>query len=213
MTDLRQYAPATERNRVPILEVLQRVLPPTGNILEISSGTGQHAVFFAEHLYPRHWIPSDSNPIALDSIRAWRAGFPAPNLRDPLSIDVHEPIWAVERENLPIASIVNINMIHIAPPSAGIALLTGAARILPIGGILYLYGPFKREGKHTALSNEEFDRSLRAQNPEWGVRDLETVIAAAGGSEAPPRADRGFILKEVISMPANNLSVIFQKQS
>jgi hypothetical protein len=203
MFDRRQYAPATERNRQPILQVLERILPAEGNILEISSGTGEHAVFFAAALFPRFWIPSDCNPIALDSIRAWREVSPLPNLQEPCEIDVHDPLWAIERELLPIAAIVNINMIHIAPWSAGLALLTGAARILPPGGILYLYGPYKRGGKHTAPSNETFDLSLRSQNPQWGVRDLEEVINAAG--------DRGFILVEVIPMPANNFSVIFQK--
>ncbi|MEG3440416.1 DUF938 domain-containing protein [Pannus brasiliensis CCIBt3594] len=204
MSDLRQYAPATQRNRQPILEVLARVLPEKGNILEISSGTGEHAVFFAERLSPRLWIPSDCNSIALDSIRAWREYLRLDNPLPPLTIDVHEPVWAVEREKRPISSIVNINMIHIAPWSAGLALLSGASRVLPTDGVLYLYGPYKRSGKHTAPSNEAFDLSLRSANPEWGVRDLEAVSAAAD--------ERGFSLIEVVSMPANNLSIIFRKR-
>jgi hypothetical protein len=204
MPDLRQYAPAAERNREPIGSVLDRVLPLSGNVLEISSGTGEHAVFFAERSPTRQWIPSDRDPIALDSIRAWREHFQVENPVAPLAIDVHEPTWAVERENLPIAAIVNINMIHIAPWSACLALLAGAGRILPAGGILYLYGPFKREGKHTAPSNEAFDLSLRSRDREWGVRDLEEVVAAAD--------DRGFTLEEIVPMPANNLSVVFRKR-
>jgi hypothetical protein len=204
MPDLRQYAPATERNRQPILEVLSRVLPQEGNILEISSGTGEHAVFFAEHLSPRHWIPSDYQPIALDSIRSWREYYPRENLQVPVSIEVHDPIWTVETANLAIAAIVNINMIHIAPWSACLALMAGAGRILPSGGILYLYGPYKREGRHTAESNEAFDRALRSQNFQWGVRDLETVIAVA--------IEQGLNPLEIVPMPANNLSVVFQRE-
>jgi hypothetical protein len=204
MPDLRQYAPATERNRQPILEVLSRVLPQEGNILEISSGTGEHAVFFAEHLSPRHWIPSDYQPIALDSIRSWREYYPRENLQVPVSIEVHDPIWTVETANLAIAAIVNINMIHIAPWSACLALMEGAGRILPSGGILYLYGPYKREGRHTAESNEAFDRALRSQNFQWGVRDLETVIAVA--------IEQGLNPLEIVPMPANNLSVVFQRE-
>jgi hypothetical protein len=201
-TDLRQYAPATERNRQAILEVLQKFLPETGNILEISSGTGEHAVFFAPHLAPRRWFPSDCNPIALDSIRAWCDYYPSPNLDRPLLIDVHQAIWPVETENIPINAIVNINMIHIASWSACLALMTGASRILSPRGILYLYGPYKQKGQHTAISNETFDASLRAQNPAWGVRNLEDVVQVA--------SDCGLQLLEVIPMPANNLSLVWQ---
>jgi Protein of unknown function (DUF938) len=202
MSDLRQYAPATERNRQPILEVISQFLPKTGNILEISSGTGEHAVFFAPRLAPCRWIPSDCNPLALDSIQSWCDYCPSPNLDRPLFIDVHQPIWAVETDNIPINAIVNINMIHISPWSACLALMAGASRILGQGGILYLYGPYKQQGHHTAVSNETFDFSLRAQNPAWGVRNLEDVVQEA--------RNRGLQLLEVIPMPANNLSVVFQ---
>lgn len=202
--DKRQYAPATERNRQPIFEILSRVLPKSGNILELASGTGEHAVFFAPKLAPRQWIPSDPNPVLRDSINAWRDRFPADNLHPARNIDVHEEVWPVEPE-LAIEAIVNINMIHIAPRSACLALMAGAGRLLPSGGILYLYGPFKIAGEHTAPSNEVFDRSLRSQNPEWGVRDLDDVIAAAN--------DRGLVFQEKIAMPANNFSVVFQKNS
>lgn len=208
----RQYAPATQRNREPIFKVLAEVLPPEGTVLEISSGTGEHAIFFAPRLQPRQWIPSDPNPIALASIAAWREHSPSDNLLPPIALDVHDSIWAVEQNELlnglnlqqePIVAIVNINMIHIAPWTACLALMAGAARILSPGGILYLYGPFKQNGVHTALSNEVFDESLQMQNPEWGVRDLDEVIAVAKSHH--------FELLKTVTMPANNLSVVFQR--
>ena len=212
--DARQYAPATQRNREPILEILLQFLPPIGTILEISSGTGEHAVFFAPRLYPRKWIPSDPNPLARESITAWREYYPAENLYSAIALDVHDSIWAVEKEQLPeslecvdliqdpIVAIVNINMIHISPFSACLGLMAGARRILPKGGILYLYGPFQINGNHTAPSNEAFDRSLRMQNPEWGVRNLDDVVAVA--------ESQNLSLIKTVTMPANNLSVIFQ---
>lgn len=203
-TDARQYAPATQRNREPILEVLLQVLPERGNILEVSSGTGEHAVFFAPHLSPRQWIPSDPNPSLRASIDAWRERNPVENLQPPLDIDARESVWSTEEEGIAIAAIVNINMIHIAPWSACLGLMAGGERLLPSGGILYLYGPFKRSGEHTAPSNSAFDDSLREQNPEWGVRNLEDVIAAAH--------ECSLSLVEIIEMPANNLSVVFQRQ-
>ncbi len=202
--DARRYAPATERNREPILEVLLRVLPPSGNILELASGTGEHAVFFAPRLNPRHWIPSDPNLLLRESIDAWRKHSPADNLHPPLDINVQDSVWAIATEDIPIAAMVNINMIHIAPWSACLGLMAGASRLLTTGGILYLYGPYKQGGQHTAPSNFTFDESLRAQDPEWGVRNLEDVVAAAN--------HQGLTLLEVIQMPANNLSVVFQRQ-
>ncbi len=210
----RQYAPATLRNREPILDVLLQFLPANGTILEISSGTGEHAVFFAPRLYPRKWIPSDPNPLARESINAWRECHPAENLYNAIALDVCDSIWGVEKEQLPaslsgfdliehpIVAIVNINMVHISPFSACLGLMAGAKRILPKGGILYLYGPFKINGNHTAPSNEAFDRSLRMQNPEWGVRNLDEVVAVA---EA-----QNLSLIKTVNMPANNLSIIFQ---
>jgi SAM-dependent methyltransferase len=206
--DARQYAPATQRNRAAILEVLLQVLPPTGTVLEISSGTGEHAVFLAPRLQPRKWIPSDPNPIAIASISSWRQYCPADNLCEPIALDASKPIWSIEQyskvdlERDPIVAIVNINMIHIAPWDACLGLMAGAGRILSPGGILYLYGPFKRGGVHTAPSNAEFDLSLRQQNPAWGVRDLDDVVAIA-------QAQNLSHIK-TYAMPANNLSVIFQ---
>lgn len=207
----RQYAPATQRNREPILEVLQ-ILLPIGTVLEVSSGTGEHAIFFAPRLYPRKWIPSDPNPVARASIAAWREHCPADNLYPPIALDASDPVWIVEQEipePLPldfkpdsIVAIVNINMIHIAPWSAYLGLIAGARRILPPGGIVYLYGPFKQGGKHTAPSNAAFDQSLQAQNSEWGVRDLDEVVATAQA--------QNLSLVKTYAMPANNLSVILQ---
>lgn len=216
-SDARQFAPATQRNREPILQVLQEVLPPTGTVLEISSGTGEHATFFAPQLQPRQWLPSDMNPDARASIQAWRSHSPAKNLHPPIALDTQDSIWAVEQSELfpelanlnlqqsPITAIVNINMIHIAPWSACLGLMAGAGRILPTEGILYLYGPYKQKGHHTAPSNAAFDQSLRSQNPAWGVRDLEEVIAAAQAE--------GLAFVNTYSMPANNLSVVFRRSN
>jgi SAM-dependent methyltransferase len=214
MTDNRQFSPATQRNREPILAVLQAVLPPTGSVLEVSSGTGEHSVFFAPRLQPRRWLTSDPNPVARASISAWQAQEPSPNLYPPLALDASAPVWPVEPlpaefpqpelfKTDPITAIVNINMIHISPWAAGLGLLAGAGRLLPPGGVLYLYGPYRRNGQHTAPSNQMFDQSLRSQNSDWGVRDLEAVVAAA--------ADQGLTLVKTVEMPANNLSVVFQR--
>ncbi len=214
---MRQHAPATERNREPILEVLLRVLPPWGTILEVSSGTGEHAAFFAPRLSPRKWLPSDPNPQARASIASWRTHSPSDNLYPPLDLDVRAPVWPVEAATLPewlnrsdfdaspLVAIANINMIHIAPWSACLGLMAGAGRLLPPGGILYLYGPFKQGGEHTSPSNLAFDEALRSQDPDWGVRDLEDVVAAA--------STQYLTMLETYKMPANNLSVVFQKDS
>jgi Protein of unknown function (DUF938) len=199
--DRRRYAPATERNREPILAVLQQVLPSTGTILEISSGTGEHGIFMAPQLAPRCWLPSDPNPDARASIAAWQRFAPCDNMYPPIDLDANSSEWLVESKD-PITAIVNINMIHIAAKSAYLGLFAGAKRILPIGGILYLYGPFKQGGVHTAPSNAAFDESLRSQNPEWGVRDLEEITTVA--------QSHNLELQKVYPMPANNLSVVFK---
>jgi hypothetical protein len=202
--DLRRYAPATERNREPIIEILRQVLPPTGTVLEISSGTGEHCTFFAPKLAPLFWLPSDPNPDARESIVAWQQYEPCNRIHPPIDLDASDSNWSISPNYLPITAIVNINMIHIAPRSAYLGLIAGASRILPPNGILYLYGPFKREGVHTAPSNAAFDESLRAQNPEWGIRDLEETIDLAEG------ANLG--LEKIYQMPANNLSVVFKRR-
>jgi SAM-dependent methyltransferase len=194
-------AAATERNRDPILEVLRRVLPASGVVLEIASGTGQHVTFFARQLPALRWQPSDPSPAHLDSIRAWTVAAGVDNVAAPLQLDVEVAPWPVTRAD----AILNINMIHIAPWSAAEALFRGAAQLLPAAGVLFLYGPFKREGRHTADSNARFDERLRAEDPRWGVRDLGDVqsVAAAAGFAAP----------EVIAMPANNLSLVFHRSA
>jgi Protein of unknown function (DUF938) len=199
--DLRQYAPATDRNREPILAILRQVLPATGTILEISSGTGEHGVFMAPQLAPRYWLPSDPNPEARASIAAWQQFEPCDRMYPPIDLDASSDQWLVESKE-PITAIVNINMIHIAPKAAYLGLFAGAKRILPVGGILYLYGPFKQDGVHTAPSNAAFDESLQSQNPDWGIRDLEEIIAVA--------ASHNLDLQKVYPMPANNLSVVFE---
>ena len=197
--DVRRHAPATERNRAPVLEVLRRVLPQ-GLVLEVASGTGQHAVAFAEALPGLTWQPSDPDPALRASARAWAATASAalPNLRDPLDLDAGAADWPIDRAD----AVVCINMIHIAPWTAALGLFAGAARLLPAGAPLLLYGPFRRDGQHTAPSNAEFDASLKARNPAWGVRDLGAVERAAGA----------FTLAEVVEMPANNLTVVLRRR-
>lgn len=195
--DPRQFAPATARNREPILEVLRRVLPTQGVVLEVASGTGEHTAFFAPHFPDLTWQPSDPDPAARASIAAWSAGLP--NVRPPLDLDAAAADWPLARA----AAVLCINMIHISPWIAALGLLAGAARLLPAGGALYLYGPYKRAGRHTAPSNAAFDDSLRARDPAWGVRDLDNVADAA--------RETGFGPPETTAMPANNLSVVFRR--
>ncbi|NEO86805.1 MAG: DUF938 domain-containing protein [Spirulina sp. SIO3F2] len=201
--DRRQFAPATQRNRTAILEVLQTVLPTAGTVLEIASGTGEHAVFFAPQFPDLIWQPTDLRPESLESIKAWQDYQSTPNLKSPFQLDVCQQSWPIENEAIAssINTIVNINMIHIAPWAACEGLMAGAERLLPTGGLLYLYGPFKRQGEHTAPSNAAFDASLRATDPDWGVRDLAAVEAIA--------VQHQLQLQQVIPMPANNFSVIF----
>lgn len=193
------HAAATDRNREPILEVLRRVLPRSGLVLEIASGTGQHVAFFARALPALRWQPSDPSSAHLESIRAWASQSGAENIAAPVSLDVEAEPWPVARAD----AILNINMIHIAPWSATEALFRGAARLLSSPGLLFLYGPFKRDGRHTAEGNQRFDERLRGEDPRWGVRDLGDVEAVA--------AIAGFLAPEIISLPANNLALVFER--
>ena len=183
MTDLRQYAPATLRNRQPILEVLQQILPDAGTVLEIASGTGEHAAFFASNLEHLRWLPTEQDASRRESIQAWGESVGSENLvLPPLSLDVSDRPWPIEAAgcaHLPITAIVNINMIHISAWEMCEHLIAGAERVLSAGGVLYLYGPFKREGKQTSESNEAFDRMLRDRDADWGIRDLEAVVELA----------------------------------
>jgi SAM-dependent methyltransferase len=203
--DARLFASATQRNRGPILGVLKRILPASGALLEIASGTGEHAVWFAKQLPGFVLQPSDPSPEHRASIRAWAASAGLANLRAPLALDVTNADWE-KNAGIPadLTGILCINLLHIAPWSAALGLLRGAGAALAPGRLLYLYGPYRRGGAHTAPSNAAFDRSLRAQDPAWGVRDLEAVVAAA--------EEAGFALDEVVEMPANNLSLILRRR-
>ena len=195
-----QTSPSVARNRDPILAVLRRVLPQPGTVLEIASGTGEHALYLAANLPGAIWQPTDRDPDALRSVAAHRAAAALPNLLPPVRLDASGPTWPVEAAD----AIVAINMIHIAPWAAAQGLMAGAGRVLPPGGVLYLYGPFREHGQHTAPSNAAFDASLKARDPEWGVRDIEAVTDLAG--------THGLDFGERVAMPANNLSLIFRKR-
>src|SRR5262245_29443200 len=177
--DGRWCAPSAERNMDPILTVLRRALPHAGLVLEIASGTGQHVAHFAAALPGLVWQPSDADTRGHESIHAWTRSLT--NVRAPIALDVRQP-WPLAQ----VDAIVCINMIHISPWEATLALIAGAGRALPPGGVLFLYGPYRRSGRHTAPSNEAFDASLRANNPEWGVRDLEAVEDCAGAAGLRP---------------------------
>ena len=180
--------------------MLKRVLPPRGLVLEIASGSGEHAAYFAEHLSALTWQPTDSDRDALASIAAHRAASAAANLLPPLHLDATTQAWPVERAD----AVMCCNMIHIAPWAACEGLIAGVQRVLRAGGLLYLYGPYKIDGRHTAPSNKDFDRYLRAQDAAWGIRDLGDVTSLAS------RLD--LALAETVPMPANNLSVIFKRR-
>ncbi len=187
------------RNSEPILAVLKRVLPKNGLVLEVASGSGEHGAYFAGALPRLDWQPSDRDGQALASIDAHRLAGP-PNLRPAVMLDAMSARWPV----LAADAIVCINMIHISPWAACEGLMAGARRTLPAGGVLYLYGPYKQGGCHTAPSNAAFDESLKSRDPAWGVRELNDVVALA---------DRyGFEHSETVEMPANNLSVVFQNR-
>ena len=198
-SDPRLYHAHVARNREPILDVLKRVLPSAGLVVEVASGSGEHAVFFAKGLPALSWQPTDPDAGALASIAAHRAAAQAPNLLAPVRLDATAERWPVERAD----AVVCNNMIHITPWAVSEGLIAGARRILPAGGVLYLYGPYRIDGRHTAPSNQDFDTWLRAQNAAWGIRDLTDVTDLA--------ARHGFAPAETVPMPANNLSVIFRR--
>ena len=199
LADGRWVAPAAERNKGPILEVLQRVLPPRGLVLEIGSGTGQHVVHFAKALSQLSWQPSDPDAENRQSIALWSRVEELGNVRAPLALDVRERPWPIDAAD----AIVCINVVHVSPWAATLALFDGVREVLPSEGVLFLYGPYRRGGRHTAPSNEKFDADLRAHNPEWGLRDIDELAEVA---------DRvGFALAEIVDMPANNFSLVFRK--
>ena len=200
--DKRRYAPATLRNRDAILAVLERHLPKSGLVLEVASGSGEHALHFAQ-ASPADLVfqPSDPDPVARASIDAWVASIGLANVRPAIPLDASAESWPIIRAD----ALICINMIHIAPWEAAVGLMRGTASVLPAAGVLFLYGPYRRGGGHTAPSNEAFDRSLRSRDPAWGVRDLEAVIGLA--------ASHGFATPTIEEMPANNLSLVFRRQS
>lgn len=197
------FSPSVARNRGPIRKVFLKTMPAKGKILEIGGGTGEHAVYLAAALPDVEWITGDPDPASRGSIAAWIAESGLPNLSGPHAIDVAESAWGLENEG-PFDGIVSINMIHIAPFEAAEGLFAGAGRLLKKGGRLFLYGPFSRNGAHTAPSNEAFDASLKSRDSRWGVRDLEQDVA--------PLAQKNSLVQEtVVEMPANNFSVVFRK--
>lgn len=199
--DLRQFSPAAERNREPILQALAGLLPAQGQALEIASGTGQHVVHLAAGLPGWTWQPSDPEPAARDSIRAWTAWAGLGNVHPPIALDVHAPDWAGVAE---VDLVYCANMIHIAPWSACAALMAGTRRHLRPGGWLVTYGPYRVDGEATAPSNLAFDADLRARDPGWGLRWLHDVVEVA--------AAQGLAYVQRLSLPANNLLVVFRRQ-
>lgn len=211
MTDSRRFyesqaagslrsAPAVQRNRDPIVAVLREWLPETGIVLELASGTGEHAAYFAERFPNLEWQPSDVHPDALRSIAAWRTETGLPNLHEPLVIDAASADWSIHRAD----ALLSINMVHISPWSAALGLLDGAARLLEPGASLILYGPWLKDDIPTAPSNLAFDQDLRSRDPQWGLRRVEDFAAAAG--------ERGFTLEETRTMPANNLMLLLHPE-
>ncbi len=200
-TDGMPHAPATARNRGPILDVLAPLLPPSGTVLEIASGTGEHAVWFAGRVGHLTWQPSEPDAPLREAVafRVEQSGLA--NLRPPVEIHAEEPDWNIAAGD--IAAVTCINMTQVAPWSAIEGLFAGAARVLAPGGLLYLYGPFRRGGRHTAKSNEAFDTTLRRRNPDWGVRDIDDLDALAK-SASLGRA-------EIVDMPADNFSLIYRR--
>lgn len=214
----RRSAPAAQRNREPIAQVLSEWLPPTGLILEVASGTGEHAVYFAERFPHLEWQPSDIHEDALQSISAWRKAARLPNLRPPLILDsaasyAPSNAGAAIGRKLPsgdgsgieergVSAVLCINMVHISPWRASLGLLDGAARVLQRGGALILYGPWLKADISTAPSNLAFDQQLRERDPEWGLRNVEEFEAEA--------KERGFVLEHLRPMPANNMMLLFR---
>ncbi len=197
----KHHSPTATRNLDPILEVLRRHLPERGRALEIASGTGQHVAAFGQAFPGIAWQPSDPDPAARRSIAAWRAEMGRDNIAAPLKIDVMEERWA-QALGPGFDVIVAVNLLHIAPWAATVGLMQGAGVLLAPGGVLAVYGCFKREAKHISPSNVDFDASLRARNPDWGVRDVADVAREAERN--------GLRLEEVAAMPTNNFTLMFR---
>ena len=195
----RRSAPAALRNREPIAEVLGEWLPNSGLVLEVASGTGEHAVFLAERFPALEWQPSDVHPDALGSIAAWRGTVGLANLRAPITVDAAQQAWPIEQAD----AVLSINMVHISPWVSALGLLDGAARLLRSGAPLILYGPWRQNGAVTAPSNLAFDADLRRRDASWGLRLVEDFASAAG--------ERGLELVATRDMPANNLMLLLRR--
>jgi len=200
-SDARRSAPAALRNREPIAEVLADWLPKDGLVLEIASGTGEHAVFFADHFPQLEWQPSDIHPDALRSIWAHREEARLPNVREPIALDASLTDWPIDRAD----ALLSINMVHISPWASALGLIAGAARILPADGPLILYGPWLKDDIPTVESNLAFDADLKRRDPDWGLRRVEDFASAA--------AAKGLVLEETRTMPANNLMLLFRRKT
>jgi SAM-dependent methyltransferase len=193
--------PSAERNKGPILDVLARVLPRRGLVLEIASGTGQHVVHFAKALSDLTWQPSDPDAELRESIALRVREEQLANINSPIDLDVTRLPWPLQTAD----AMVAINLIHVAPwPATTLALFEGARALLSTEHVLFLYGPYRRFGRHTSESNAQFDLELRAHNPEWGLRDMEAVSDVAAGA--------GFVLAETVEMPTNNFSLVFKRR-
>jgi hypothetical protein len=198
--DGKWSTPSAERNKGPILDVLVRVLPSRGLVLEIASGTGQHVVHFAKALPDLTWQPSDPDAELRQSIALRVQEERLSNVNSPIGLDVTNLPWSLQTAD----AVVAINLLHVAPWSATLALFEGAKALLSTQHVLFLYGPFRRSGRHTSQGNAQFDLDLRTHNSEWGLRDLEAVSDVAAGA--------GFVLTEVVEMPANNFGLIFERR-
>lgn len=196
--DRRRSSPAALRNRGPILAALRQHLPESGTVVELASGTGEHISFLARHLPDLRWQPSDPSPAARESISAWVAHYGLTNVAAPLNLDATLATWPVMKAD----AIICINMVHISPWEATVGLMRHAHSILPDGGLLYLYGPYRCSDRAFAPSNEAFDEDLRSRDPRWGIRDLDNVIACA--------SEHGLSFEHSAEMPANNLSIYFR---
>jgi SAM-dependent methyltransferase len=200
MPDARRHAPATARNREPIAAVLRAELPPSGLVLEVASGTGEHCAHFAPLFPALDWQPTDPDPLSLASIAAWGESAACPNIRPPLALDASAPDWPVAHAD----AMLCVNMVHISPWEVTLGLLDGAARMLAPGAPLILYGPYIREGVETAPSNRAFDADLRRRDPRWGLRAIEAMDAAA--------AERGLSRTALHDMPANNIMPVYRRR-
>ena len=199
-TGPKRSAPAALRNREPIAEVLRDWLPERGLVLEVASGTGEHATFFAEQFPGLEWQPTDIHPDALQSIEAWRRAAALPNFRPPLLLDSASPDWPVSHAD----AVLSINMVHISPWASALGLIAGSERVLPSGAPLILYGPWLKADAPAAESNLAFDADLKRRNPEWGLRTVEDFAAVAEASR--------LLLEKTRAMPANNLMLMLRRR-